>query len=62
MFEQNSYARDMFNIRGLFENSPATQETKAKLIKHAKKGNLLRVVCQPDLEDACFAFFLTGGQ
>ena len=62
MSEPNSYAQDMFNIQGLFENSLATQEAKAKLIKHSKKGNLLRVVWQLDLKDACSAFFLIRGQ
>ena len=58
--QANSYVRSRFNIRGLFENFPTTQEGKAKLVKHAVKWNLLQVVWQLDLEDACFVIFLIG--
>ena len=48
--------------RGLFENSPTTQEAKAKLIKHAKKRSLLQVVWKPNLKDTWSSFFLTREQ
>ena len=62
MSEPNSYARDRFNIRGLFENSPMAQGAKAKLLKHVIKGDPLRVVWQPDLEDMCSTTSLTERQ